>query len=289
MQFWFSDCLKCIFSTIKVCTDFGALSLQWHHNDHDGVLNHQPYNCLLNCLFRCRSKKTSKLWVTCLCAGNWPVTGEFPTQRASNAENVSIWWRHHDVWLTTHCMMKARLSDVFFDLCLNKRLSEQSWGWWFEMPSCSLWRPCNEVGLPTLRKGIFLGCCHSWVGSNHIEERILFWYLNWLFNPCCAIFAPFYNFSTGIAYVVEKFLCGRQGPIDPSCSIPTLLMAWQHKEPGHQHPILLSTMIRKSGHSSLMYKPGWKQELLDQNSGLKHLSQILLWERHDIWHTKVKS
>ena len=45
--------------------------------------------------FRRRSKKTSKLSVTGLYAGNSPVTGELPTQRASNAENVSIWWRHH--------------------------------------------------------------------------------------------------------------------------------------------------------------------------------------------------
>ena len=42
-----------------------------------------------------RSKKTSKLCVTGLCVGNSPVTGEFPTQRASITENVSIWWRHH--------------------------------------------------------------------------------------------------------------------------------------------------------------------------------------------------
>ena len=42
------------------------------------------------------SKNTSKLRVTGLCEGNSPVTGEFPAQRASNAENVSIWWRHHD-------------------------------------------------------------------------------------------------------------------------------------------------------------------------------------------------
>ena len=41
------------------------------------------------------SKKTSKLRVTGLCEGNSPVTGEFPAQRASNAKNVSIWWRHH--------------------------------------------------------------------------------------------------------------------------------------------------------------------------------------------------
>ena len=50
-----------------------------------------------------------------------PVTGEFPSQRP-----------------VTRCF------DVFFDLRLNKRLSEQSWGWWFETPSRSLWRHCNE-------------------------------------------------------------------------------------------------------------------------------------------------
>ena len=39
--------------------------------------------------------KTLNLRVTGLCAGNSPVTGEFPAQMANNAENVSIWWRHH--------------------------------------------------------------------------------------------------------------------------------------------------------------------------------------------------
>ena len=75
--------------------------LHWRHNDHDGVSNHQPHGCLLNRLFRRRSKKTSKLRVTGLCAGNSPGTGEFPAQMASNAEKVSIWWRHHDkcVWV----------------------------------------------------------------------------------------------------------------------------------------------------------------------------------------------
>ena len=67
----------------------------WRHNGHDNVSNHQPHDCLLNRLFRRRSKKTSKLRVTGLCAGNSPGTGEFPAQMASNAENVSIWWRHH--------------------------------------------------------------------------------------------------------------------------------------------------------------------------------------------------
>ena len=65
---------------------------QWRHNS---VSNHQPLDCLLNRLFRRRSKKTSKLRVTGLCAGNSPGTGEFPAQMASYAENVSIWWRYH--------------------------------------------------------------------------------------------------------------------------------------------------------------------------------------------------
>ena len=39
--------------------------------------------------------KASKLRDTDLCSGNSPVTGEFPEQRASNVQNVSIWWRHH--------------------------------------------------------------------------------------------------------------------------------------------------------------------------------------------------
>ena len=129
------------------------ITLRWRHNDLDGVSNHQPHGCLLNRLFRRRSKKTSKLRVTGLCVGNSPgpvnsphkgpvtrkmfpfddvimssmasqitgvssvysavcsgadqrthqssaslvfvrgnsqVTGEFPAQWSSNAENVSI-------------------------------------------------------------------------------------------------------------------------------------------------------------------------------------------------------
>ena len=55
-----------------------------------------------------------------ICAGNSPVPGEFPTQSPV-----------------------TRSFDVFFDLRPNKRLSKQSWGWWFETPSCPLWRHCN--------------------------------------------------------------------------------------------------------------------------------------------------
>ena len=47
-------------------------TLHWRHNDPDGVSNHQPHGCLLNRLFRRRSKKTPKLRVTGLCVGNSP-------------------------------------------------------------------------------------------------------------------------------------------------------------------------------------------------------------------------
>ena len=79
-----------------------------------------------------RSKKTSKLRVTSLCAGNSPGTGEFPTQTASNAENVSIWWRHHarrffsrwyfigkhwnDLSLDYNCMGQAWIRVYFKEL-----------------------------------------------------------------------------------------------------------------------------------------------------------------------------
>ena len=85
------------------------ISLQWRHYGRNGIPNHRPLGCLINRLFRRRSKKTSKLRVVGLCAGNSPVTGEFPAQRASNAENVSIWWRHHVV---CHCQ---KTSEQIFD------------------------------------------------------------------------------------------------------------------------------------------------------------------------------
>ena len=77
---WWND----IIASLSPC------QLRWRHNNDDSVSNHQPHDCLLNCLFGRTSKKTSKPRVTGL-------TGEFPAQMASNAENVSIWWRHHPV------------------------------------------------------------------------------------------------------------------------------------------------------------------------------------------------
>ena len=63
--------------------------------------------------------------------GNSPFTGEFPTK-----------------WPV------ARGIDVFFDLRMNKRLSKQSWGWWFEAPSRPLWRHCNVIMEPIYHEDI---------------------------------------------------------------------------------------------------------------------------------------
>ena len=72
-----------------------STALEWLHNGHNDVSNHQRHDCLLNSLFGRRSKKTSKFHVTGLFAVNSPGTSEFPTQMANNTENVSIWWLHH--------------------------------------------------------------------------------------------------------------------------------------------------------------------------------------------------
>ena len=65
-------------------------SLQWRHNESDGGSNHWRLDCLLNRVFRRRSKKISKYRATGHCEGNSPVTGEFPAHGTSNASNISI-------------------------------------------------------------------------------------------------------------------------------------------------------------------------------------------------------
>ena len=55
-----------------------------------------------NTFIRLRSKKRTKLRIISLCEGNLLVTSEFLAQRSSNAENVSIWWRHHECQSICH-------------------------------------------------------------------------------------------------------------------------------------------------------------------------------------------
>ena len=69
--------MSCLWSGYIRSSFIRIQPLLWRHNGHSGVSNHQPHDSLLNRLFRRRPKKTSKLRVTGLCAGNYPGTGEF--------------------------------------------------------------------------------------------------------------------------------------------------------------------------------------------------------------------
>ena len=98
-------------SYLKKKTSYPTIILQWRHNKCDGVSNHWRFDCLLNSLFRRRSMNTPKF-------RHWPLWGEFtgdrwiPAQRASNAENVSIWWHHHEwiIWRLYSFKSSIRLS-----------------------------------------------------------------------------------------------------------------------------------------------------------------------------------
>ena len=97
------------------------MTLQWRHDEREGVSNYRRLGCLINRLFKRRLKKTWKTRFTGLCEGNSSVTGEFPAQRASNAENVSIWWRHHDLrnfTLPADCLISthARVGSLLLKL-----------------------------------------------------------------------------------------------------------------------------------------------------------------------------
>ena len=130
---------------------------------------------LVHPLVRLTSKELSRLCITAHLREE--SAGGFPSQRASNAENASLSWCHpgcsvnraNDMLWLRHQMETfsallalcagnspvtgefpaqrpvTRSFDIFFDLHLNKRLSKQSWGWWFETQWCLLWRHSNAV------------------------------------------------------------------------------------------------------------------------------------------------
>ena len=81
----------------------------------------------LSRLIRRRSTKISKLHVTGLCAGNSPETGEFPAQRASNTENVSIWWRHHDYFVRWSAVNQDYLCRSRMDHSVNVGNDRDFW------------------------------------------------------------------------------------------------------------------------------------------------------------------
>ena len=104
-------------------------SLQWRHNERDSVSNHQPRECLLSRLIIRRSKKASKL----------SVTGEFRAQRASNAENVSIWWRHQVIYLlitsSRMCALPSRVRTTQYEK------HDTAWHRYFKYPTYEPYPP----------------------------------------------------------------------------------------------------------------------------------------------------
>ena len=102
-------------------------------------------------------RKPSKLRVTGLCAGSSPLTGEFPAQRASNAENVSIWWCHH---VTRLNYFERKLYWPL--LCVGIKMQHNEINKKnFEFSSSKLW-PCR-VGLAVLSgEGGIVSFCLMW-------------------------------------------------------------------------------------------------------------------------------
>ena len=100
-----------------------------------------------------------------ICAGNSPVTGEFPAQRPV-----------------------TRSVDDFFDLHLNKGFSKQRWGWWYYTPLCPLWRHCNGeikiTGLLSHIKTSFHRFYHRGTAVKSIIIYFLATYTGcWTYNP----------------------------------------------------------------------------------------------------------
>ena len=130
-------------------------------NDYPGLCHHMA-SLGHNAWWRHQMETFSALLA--ICAGNSPVPGDFPTQRPV-----------------------TRSFDVFFNLCLNKRLRKQSWRWWFETLSRPLWRHCNgvQVNVPQDRT--------LWSSINQI-----------LYNKCIAyLFMVYFNYLGNVGYETE--------------------------------------------------------------------------------------
>ena len=134
------------------------IALRWRHNGRDCVSDHQTHDCLLNRLYRRRSRKTSKFRVIGLCVGNSPVTSEFLEQRAIKAENVSIWWHHHGLIITDYI--------TYFKVTWCNKI------WHFEVKiiSSSMYRTWKTIYLAHWIHNIWPWCPGGiWVKKGNIE------------------------------------------------------------------------------------------------------------------------
>ena len=107
----------------------------WHRLVSERITNEghriEGYTCIVFKLWWwCHQMGTFSMLLA-ICEGNPLVTGGFPSQRP-----------------------EMQSFDIFFDLCLNKRLTKQSRCWWLEMPSCSLWCYCNVCSCMFINKWI---------------------------------------------------------------------------------------------------------------------------------------
>ena len=110
-----------------------------------------------------------------LCAGNSPVTGEFPAQRPVTRSYV-----------------------VFFDLGLNKRLGKHTWGCWFETPSRSPWRHCNGV--------VMLEIIKIWRYFEHLMVYMQIWMIVSMFVRCNMHTISILNLIVGSAFFYHAFV-----------------------------------------------------------------------------------
>ena len=134
----------------------------WPFKDCKSIYGGKIYQQLKSSLQSSVSKIYVKHWIN----GEWEVgfhrPGRCPFWMTSNVESVPMsWWRHQMETFSALLAICAENSpvpgefptqrpvtrsfDVFFDLRPNKRLSKQSWGWWSETPSSSLWRHRNVI------------------------------------------------------------------------------------------------------------------------------------------------
>ena len=159
-----ADCRSITNTIMTICKCFLS---SWYHSISNESAYHKNIDETSKSQrhFMKRHQMEASSALLALSAGNAPVTGEFPS------------------------LMPVTLSfDVFFDLRLNKPLSKQSWGWWFETPSCSLWRHCNVI--PQL-DGCDVACLllvsYTAIYVSHQRKAICFLWIRtcFPFTPCC--------------------------------------------------------------------------------------------------------
>ena len=134
-------------------------TLQLRHNEHDGVSDHQPHDCLLNRLFRRRSKKTSKPCVTGLCAGNSPMTGGSPHKGPVTREMFPF-----DYIIMIFCN-KLKVSTVRLENTMHSR--------YLAVPSFHRIRERRPIARPSGRVMALMGCL-LWAQSlNKVSSMFL--------------------------------------------------------------------------------------------------------------------